>query len=47
VVLTEGYQDQKDADRVIAGISQVVWERRADLLSGSRAQPAKPSHEGD
>ncbi|MFL6260867.1 MAG: serine hydrolase [Thermoanaerobaculia bacterium] len=46
VVLTEGYQDEKDADRVIAGISQVVWERRADLLSGPEVQPAKPPREG-
>jgi beta-lactamase class A len=46
VVLTEGYQDEKDADRVIAGISQVVWERRADLLSGPEEQPAKPPREG-
>ena len=46
VVLTQGYQDEKDANRVIAGISQVVWERRADLLSGPEAQPAKPPREG-
>jgi beta-lactamase class A len=46
VVLTEGYTDEKDANRVIAGISQVVWERRADLLSGPEAQPAKPPREG-
>jgi beta-lactamase class A len=47
VVLTEGYQDQKDADRVIAGISQVVWERRADPLAGPEAQPARVPREGD
>jgi beta-lactamase class A len=46
VVMTEGYQDEKDADRVIAGISQVVWERRADIPSGPREQPAKPPREG-
>lgn len=46
VVMTEGYQDEKDADRAIAAISQVVWERRADLLSGPEQQPAKPPREG-
>lgn len=46
VVMTEGYQDEKDANRVIAAISQVVWERRADLLSGPERQPAKPPREG-
>jgi beta-lactamase class A len=46
VVMTEGYQDEKDANRAIAAISQVVWERRADLLSGPEAQPAKPPREG-
>jgi len=46
VVLTEGYANQKDADHVIAAISQVVWERRADPLSGPEAPPAKPPHEG-
>ena len=46
VVMTEGYQDQKEADRTIAAISQVVWERRADILSGPEAQPAKPPREG-
>ncbi|HEY2293791.1 MAG TPA: serine hydrolase [Thermoanaerobaculia bacterium] len=46
VVLTEGYANEKDADRVIAAISQVVWERRADLLSGPEEQPAKPPREG-
>lgn len=46
VVMTEGYQDEKDANRTIAAISQVVWERRADLLSGPEAQPAKPPREG-
>ncbi len=46
VVMTEGYQDEKDANRAIAAISQVVWERRADPLSGPEAPPAKPPHEG-
>jgi beta-lactamase class A len=28
VVLTAGFQDEKEADRTIAEISQIVWERR-------------------
>ncbi len=46
VVLTEGYQDEKDANRTIAAISQVIWERRADIPSGPEQQPAKPPREG-
>ncbi len=46
VVLTEGYRDQKDADQVIAGISRVVWERRADLLTTPSAPQPKPPREG-
>jgi beta-lactamase class A len=46
VVLTQGYRDQKDADQVIAGISRVVWERRADLLTAPPPPPAKPPREG-
>jgi beta-lactamase class A len=46
VVLTEGYQDEKDANRTIAAISQVVWERRADIPSGPEQQPTKPPREG-
>jgi len=46
VVMTEGYQDEKDANRTIAAISQVVWERRADPLAGPEKQPAKPPREG-
>jgi len=45
VVLTEGYADEKDADRTIAAISQVVWERRADIPSPEE-KPAKPPREG-
>jgi beta-lactamase class A len=29
VVLTDGYQDEKEADQAIAEISRIVWERRA------------------
>ncbi|HEY3570918.1 MAG TPA: serine hydrolase [Thermoanaerobaculia bacterium] len=46
VVLTEGYQEEKDANRTIAAISQVIWERRADIPSGPEQQPAKPPREG-
>jgi len=28
VVLTDGFQDEKEADRVIAEISRVVWQGR-------------------
>lgn len=31
VVLTAGFQDEKEADRVIAEISRTVWERRSEL----------------
>jgi beta-lactamase class A len=31
VVLTAGFQDEKEADGVIAAISRAVWERRNDL----------------
>jgi beta-lactamase class A len=31
VVLTAGFQDQKEADRVIADISRAVWERRTEI----------------
>lgn len=31
VVLTAGFQDEKEADRVIAEISRTVWERRGEL----------------
>jgi beta-lactamase class A len=46
VVMTEGYQDEKDANRTIAAISQVVWERRADIPSAPEAHPARPPREG-
>ncbi|HET9211790.1 MAG TPA: serine hydrolase [Thermoanaerobaculia bacterium] len=46
VVMTQGYEDEKDANRVIAGISQVVWERRADPLAGPEKEPTKPPREG-
>jgi beta-lactamase class A len=45
VVLTQGYEDEKAADRIIADISRVVWERRADPPQSS-AQPAEPAREG-
>lgn len=31
VVLTAGFQEEKDADRVIAEISRAVWERRGEV----------------
>ena len=37
VVLTEGYQDEKEADRLIAEISRVVWQNR------SLTPPSSPS----
>jgi len=46
VVLTQGYDDEKAADRTIAEISRVVWERRADPPSRSPAQSAEPVREG-
>ncbi len=43
VVLTDGYKDEKDANRTIAEISRVVWERRGDLPS--QAPGSLPSGE--
>ena len=37
VVLTEGYQDEKEADRLIAEISRVVWQNR------TLTSPSSPS----
>ncbi|MES1240620.1 MAG: serine hydrolase [Acidobacteriota bacterium] len=31
VVLTAGFQDEKEADQAIAGISRAVWERRSEV----------------
>jgi len=36
VVLTAGFQDEKEADRVIAGISRTVWERRTEIPGAGR-----------
>lgn len=36
VVLTAGFQDEKEADGVIAAISRAVWEKRGELPGGLR-----------
>ena len=36
VVLTAGFQDEKDADRAIAEISRAVWERRSEVPGAGR-----------
>lgn len=45
VILTEGYQDEKEADRVIAEISRIVWQNRAlTPLSSPGESNVKESH---
>jgi beta-lactamase class A len=45
VVLTEGFQDENEANRIIAEISRVVWQNRALApLSPSEESDIKESH---
>jgi len=41
VVLTAGFQDEKEADRTIAEISRVIWDRRNDLPGGNAPEPPR------
>ena len=44
VVLTQGYEDEKAADQIIAEISRVVWERRR--IHPPATPPSPPSRCG-
>lgn len=46
VVLTDGFQDEKAANRTIAEISRVIWERRGDLPTDTLSRPSRPPREG-
>jgi len=39
VVLTAGFQDEKEANQTIAEISRIVWERRGEKSGVERPEP--------
>jgi beta-lactamase class A len=45
VILTSGYQDEKEANQVIAEISRVVWQARALTPGTTGGEPAVPGEE--
>lgn len=45
VVLTAGFQDEKEADQTIAEISRIVWERRGERVGVEKPEPeAREGH---
>jgi beta-lactamase class A len=47
VVLTAGFQDEKEADRTIAEISRIVWDRRNEPAGGDAPETPRREREGE